>query len=562
MPQSRNPLKFIDPDPIPKTVAAKSYSFLNLLTLTLALLAAFFLFTNGIPLVQWGLLHALKKKDHYENLMRVSLSLFAGVMIFIRWKRPQDFEACRLIRLWRQIQSLPLSWTLGSLFFVYAATMSLNGFFRHEVMATRAFDLGIFSQAVWNTLHDRFLFSSIKGDICLLGDHVSPFLVFLAPAYALWTDPKCLLLLQAVSSASCVLLIGFWAYERTGDKSFAILSGIAFFFFYPSRSALHEDFHPEIMVEPLLLLAFMALEKRKKILCVLALIPALMAKENMTGISFMLGLYAWIWKKEVRFGISLSLISLLLFFFDIRWVVPHFSHGQYFYQANYQHITSDPVPTFIKILCQRDVREYVAKIFFPFLFLPFLHFPTLVLTFPILLQNILSQNPTMLSLNYHYTAGMTPFLFLSTIEAFRQICLKFSSPVFRRWILGLFLFTSLARSGPSEYFFLWKNLSLYSPHQAMIKSKLRTIPDEASVLTHNNFIPQLVNRLHVYQFDYTDTISKSEMAKRHHVDYVIFDENYWESGNLQTTRDELKTLGYQNIFKKDGFYIFKKPSEK
>ena len=44
---------------------------------------------------------------------------------------------------------------------------------RHRTFQT-GFDLGIFDQALWNTAHGRLLFSSLKGDTILLGDHFDP----------------------------------------------------------------------------------------------------------------------------------------------------------------------------------------------------------------------------------------------------------------------------------------------------------------------------------------------------------------------------------------------------
>ncbi|MSR76797.1 MAG: DUF2079 domain-containing protein [Candidatus Omnitrophica bacterium] len=541
------------------TVPLKSqHTLLDFCLFFAALITAFFLLTNGIPLVQMGLMHELRKKNDYENLMRYSLSGFAILMILLRWKFSERFRGLQIAQIWKKINTLPLGAILGTLFFLYVSLMSFNGFIRHEVMATRAFDLGIFSQAVWTTMKGHFLFSSIKGDICLLGDHVSPILAAVVPFYALWSDPKCLLLLQAIASGSCLFLIGSWAFERTGDKTFAVLLAVIYFFFLPTRSALHEDFHPEVLIEPFLLLSFFALERKRISQTILYLIPVWMAKENMAGITLMMGIYAWAAKKGKRFSFFLIFFSLALFAVSIRWIVPHFNHGQYFYQENYRQFTSNPFSGILQSLLRADAWEYVLKLLSPLLFLPLFHFPTLMLAFPILFQNILSQNPLMLSLSYHYTIGMAPFLFISATEGFRGLIQRHSHPLFRRWLLGLLIFIGLIRSGPSEYFFIWKDLAHATPHTEMVKRKLREIPQNASVLTHNNFIPQLANRFKVYQFEYSGPLTKLKQVHQLQPDYVILDKLYWENEGFEATLSELQEMGYRTAFHQETFYLFKR----
>ena len=158
----------------------------------------FFLFlTGGLFFIRGNLQELINQKPWMH---RLTIAFFTGAALLwyawndyrVRSGKDQDSP------LIRGIKSIPWSsrtWT-WLVFFVSSATWTLSSWIRHEVFHT-SFDMAIFVQAVWNTLQGNFLYSSIKGGICLLSDHFSPILVLLTVPYKLWTDPKCLLLFWA-----------------------------------------------------------------------------------------------------------------------------------------------------------------------------------------------------------------------------------------------------------------------------------------------------------------------------------------------------------------------------
>ncbi len=535
---------------------------LAILTIGLALL--FFLFTNGIPLIQLGWLKPFKSKNRYLVPMRIALTAFSLLLAGLYWRKPVSFENLSAVRFLKKFLRLPL-WPLVSILFVsYSLTFSAVGFARHAAIETRAFDLGIFAQAVWNTLHGNFLFSSIKGDINLLGDHVSPILALLVPFYKLWPDPRTLLVLQAIAAASCLFPIAFLAEDKFRDRFLTLVFVLLYFFYLPTRGALHEDFHPEVLIESALLAAFIFLERKNLTGLLFSLGLAILAKENMLGVSFILGLYALIFKRWPRVGLPLMLFSVFFLWFDIHWVVPHFSAKSYLYKGFYQELIASP-PEVIRRLVGFESLEYLFKIFFPFLFLPFFHLPTLILTFPVLFQNLLSNGATFRSFGYHYTTGLSPFVFIASIYGFaRLIEKKVWVAKHRKEMACLLLVVGLMNSGPSEYYFFWQSRKHTNAHTALIRRNLSEIPSEFSVLTHNSFIPQLINRKRIYQFGYNQTPTKADDAAGRGIDYVIFDRQFWEPGTLgvEETLRQLKERAYRIEFAQDGFYILLRPAIK
>jgi uncharacterized membrane protein len=523
--------------------------------------AVFFLLTSGIPIIQAGWIQELGKKGRYVRLMGISVSVFAALMLLVRWKFPEIFERSCWVTLWQAFCRIPLRNTTAGFFVVYAAMMAGVGFERQLALETRAFDLGIFAQAVWNTLQGDFLFSSIKENINLMGDHVSPILLVTVPFYAIWSDPRMLVLLQAIAAASSFFPLALIARDKLRDRSLVLIFLLMFFFFQPMRAALHEDFHPEVLAEPFLWWAFLFLDRKQTGWFILSLLIAVTGKENFLGIAFAFGFYAFVWKRLRVLGILVMLGSSGLLIWETKWLIPHLTGSSYFYGGNYSRMLADPVHGILLKLLSPGSLEYVFKIFLPFLFFPFFHLPTLVLVFPVLFQNLLSANGAMRSFNYHYVTGMTPFLFISTIFALARLN---DQKVWIRkhlgWIGFLLLFVGVLRSGPSEYWYFWNIHSHRTPHTEMIREKLGKIPRGARVLTHNTLVPQACNRKYIYQFNYHSLPDKMEFAEKYKTDTVIWDRNYWEPDTEppEPTLKRFQEAGFSIEFERDGFYILRR----
>ncbi len=523
--------------------------------------ALFFFLTSGIPLMQLGLMRDWGPgKKKYLNAARWAIAGLGLLLVFLRWKLPWVFESLWLTRAARWVLRLPLGFTAAVLFILYFFSLSWVVCLRQMALETRAFDMGIFSQAVWTTLHGHFIFSSLKGDICLLGDHVSPLLAALVIPYAIWSDPRVLLILQAMAAAGCIFPLVRLVEAQFEDKKTALVFALMYFFYMPTRAAVHEDFHPEVLIKPVLFFAFLWLEQGRRRLFLFALAVILSAKENMAGVTFAFGFYALVFKKERGMGMAVMAISAAYLVFCVRWLVPHLSGQTYLYGGFYAHLAQNGTAGIGALLADKERWEYVLKVYGPFLLLPFFDFPTLLLTLPVLFQNLLSVNPVVRSFGYHYTTGQTAFLFIGTMTALFKIRSRYAwAKKYFDVLLAVLLWVSLLRAGAPEYFYGWQSAKNVTPRTQMIRKKLAAIPAEERVLTHNNLIPQLANRMGVYQFNYNPTSTKSGDALKYRADAVILDRNFMEpgTGGLETGVRDLKAAGYRLDFEKDGFYILK-----
>ncbi len=187
---------------------------------------------------------------------------------------------------------------LAALIVVAAAMLAGYSIARHNAFNSKAYDLGLHAQVWWNTAHGRLFAGSVEVDN-YLGDHVSPIILPLAPLYRLWPDARLLLLLQASALAVGAWPLALLARRRllphwSESAYLAALLLALIYLTYPALGFVNRfEFHEEIFAVPLLLLAFWALEARRLAVMSVALLLALLTKEDVGLTVAAFGLWAW-----------------------------------------------------------------------------------------------------------------------------------------------------------------------------------------------------------------------------------------------------------------------------
>src|SRR5438105_12387296 len=127
---------------------------------------------------------------------------------------------------------------------IWVAEFSYLAGSRHDAFESNAFDLGYVTQTLWNTAHGRpFVFTTVDGvpfspegalnvDLLrhphsLLAFHVEPILLLVTPVFALWPDPRLLLVLQAIVLAIGAIGIAAFAHRRMASQVAAVVFGLA-----------------------------------------------------------------------------------------------------------------------------------------------------------------------------------------------------------------------------------------------------------------------------------------------------------------------------------------------
>lgn len=533
-------------------------------TLLWVLASVWFLFvflTNAVPLLDALGIGELKSKTRYAHFIKFSsLALLIPLACLYIFKR-DSFRDLPLVRFFFPLSDKKITILLRSLTALFFLNGVWGGWLRHQALETRAFDLGIFAQALWNTVHGDFLHSSLKDGICLLGDHFAPFLILISPIYAAFPNPVTLLTLQALATAACIPLIYTVGRQASLPKGDALLFAFLFFLYGPARNTLRADFHPEVLVEPLMIAAFIFLRAGRRLLFLLSLILVVSAKENLSGVVFILGFYAFFFEKRRWLGLIIMAASAVYLLAITQIVIPALSGEPYLYSGFYRSAVSGSAWVILHQLLGPGAWEYLLKLLAPVLFLPILHPPTFILMLPVLTQNLLSENGVTRSFNYHYTVGLTPFVFIGAVYGWKFLISRFSWADARKPIAVIALTAcALLAYGPSEYFYSWKSAKKTTPLTAEIQRQMLAIPTQASLLTHANLIPQAVHRKEVYQFEFNATPTKADSLRRLKPDYVVFFEPFWEPnsepmGEVLPLRED---LGYELISSAGGsFFVYR-----
>ncbi len=208
---------------------------------------------------------------------------------------------------------------------------------RHQAFQSHAEDLGFTDQIVWNTLHGRpFEFSvyeradftldvdlaKLKRPDSLLAFHVEPLLLLVAPLYLAWSDPRTLLILQALGIG-----LGAFAAHALGRSRLGEAGGLAFAAVYLLAPPLHwaalADFHTVALAAPLLVWMAAAARARRWRWFLLAGTLATATKEEVGLIVALLALAFWRREQGGRavlalatlgFGWSLASLAILRYF--------------------------------------------------------------------------------------------------------------------------------------------------------------------------------------------------------------------------------------------------------
>ena len=173
------------------------------------------------------------------------------------------------------------------------------GFWKYAHFRYDALDLGIYSQVIWNTSEGRLLQMSIHPQ-SYLGDHFELYILPIALIYKIWSDPRLLLILQAVIINAAAIPFFYLARNFFRDKrttafpsAMALLIAYAYILNPYVGNAIIFEFH----IMPLFILPFalalMYAERGKYGPSMGWLFAALLIREDAASIVALSGLAIW-----------------------------------------------------------------------------------------------------------------------------------------------------------------------------------------------------------------------------------------------------------------------------
>ncbi len=409
----------------------------------------------------------------------------------------------------------------GSLILLFIVTFTWLAILRHASFNSGGFDLGIFDQVAWNTLHGRILFYTTAGQPQLrFTNHFDPIMLLLAPFYLIHSGPEMLLFLQAAAIGLGGLPL-FWLARQKLENDLSAVSLLLAYLLFPTLEVVTLwDFHPPALAAGFLIYAFYFLVKRKPGWFLLFATLAMACKEHVSLVVTFMGLYAIIRYRNWALGLFTVGFSLSAFLVIMYWVIPtHSVTGGHLLIGYYSHLGDTPLQIItttitrpelvLKIIWQPAKLGYLRDVLTPFAYLPLIGLPVLLIGLPAFAVNLLSANPAMYDASGgQYGADVAPWLALGAVYGAFYLCRGLAQlwPQARSWLTrGV----SLALLGVS---IVWHILHGYSPltlnpprwrisnHDRLAQRFMAQIPPDAPISAQGKLYPHLSNRVIAYQF--------------------------------------------------------------
>ncbi|MFZ5862175.1 MAG: DUF2079 domain-containing protein [Nitrospirota bacterium] len=367
--------------------------------------------------------------------------------------------------------------------------------------------------------------------------HLTPIIYLIYPLFQLAPSVTTLLVLQTIALAGAAIPIGLYARDRLGARS-GMWIGVAFLL-YPTLqyTNLYEFEYLRFSI-PCLAWAFYAAHRRWWVGYSVSVALALLVREEVGLVIFMLGCYLLFFKRERWIGGLTAVAGLGYFVLAIGVIIPAFRDGGgLVYASNYASLGGSvseiltnlfvhPIVVLKSFLSQTKVGNFVM-FFLPVQFLAFLSPSILLIALPNFASTFLSDALPNYSFLLYYLSPSVPFIFFAAIEG----AVKVKRVLAQRWgdrlgqehaalVVSLYLVVGVLSSniffGPSpvsrqfwdatykvgEFYTtnFFRSAYQVTPHVEAAKAIVALVPRDAVVSAEQQFLPYLYDRKRMYVF--------------------------------------------------------------
>ena len=445
-------------------------------------------------------------------------------------------------------------------FFVLGLVFILNRYYSFYA----SYDQGIFNQVFWNNLHGRFFQSSLSSNLSTnvvhggevpavfyhrLGQHFTPALLLWLPLYALFPYPATLAVLQIILVTAAGLVLYVLARHYLAPPLAAMIT-VSFYaanaVIGPTLSNFHDISQIPLFVFGLLL----AMEKRWWWLFWLLAILTLAVREDSGLVLFGVGFYLIVSKRYPQIGLAICTLSFGYMLVLTNLIMPLFSQdiSRRFMMEQFGQYADGEEASTLQIIWAiiSNPWRLVVELFSPFFgtlkyflgqWLPLAFVPAvapaswMVAGFP-LLNLLLAQGSSVLSLNIRYAMTVMPGMFYGAILWWSVHPKAFKPSLQRFWVVCICLSLLLTfTSNPDRTFsFLlpdsikpWVHVPLTKQweHVGQIRPLLAQIPPDASVSASIYIAPHLSSRREITRWPTLQLRNDAREVVK--VDYAIAD---------------------------------------
>ncbi len=319
------------------------------------------------------------------------------------------------------------TWAAVALCASFAAVASILALLRHAAFNTNLFDLGYYTQVIWNTAHGHWFATSLKPGL-FLADHFSPILLVLTPFFWLAPDARTLLVIECMALAAAVAPV--YLILRPRHPSLALLVTAACILNPMLHRTATYEFHEIMLAAPTLAFAAYALHRKRTSAMLIALALTLLVREDMGIYIVAFGLYYLLRRPGQRWVGALLIGGGLAWFLVLTmWVMPLFGGGEYRHVAAFIPANgADGIAALLRepsILVQRLVAPEkilaLGRILLPLALLPLLGMGEQMLWLLPTLGLLLVTNRGAGTLQEWYVAPLLPLLFATAAMSLTRL---------------------------------------------------------------------------------------------------------------------------------------------
>ena len=367
------------------------------------------------------------------------------------------------------------------------------------------FDLAIFDQGLWLLTHFHAPFVTVMGRN-LFGDHTSFILLLVAPLYRLVPEPQGLLVLQTLMIAGAAIPIYLLARKLISSTWIPTLL-VAVYLLNPAlQQGNMEQFHPEAFQVLIISIAIYAAYESRGVLLGVMVVLALLVKEDAAVLIVPLG--AWVlWRRDKAWGLRIIGAAIIWGVIANLMIIPAILGTNNFYASR---IPFGGFSGFVATVIRRPAQlwsylrsdgrgYYVWQMGFSagwaFLLAPEIAAIALL----VVAENVLSNDPYMHQIIYHYSLPIVPVLVLGTVVAIAAQKSQRRRNVVTGVVVASALWScvlwGLAPFSNGGVFPIWNPGSAATQTAAAIE---RSIPPDAVVAAWYPLVAHLDHRTQIY----------------------------------------------------------------
>lgn len=379
-------------------------------------------------------------------------------------------------------------------------------------------DLAIFNQVFWNTVHGRFFAQTINPN-SYLGDHAGLAILPLSLLYAIWQDPRTLLVIQTVALALAALPLFAIAKHavkgRDGVSRFVPLAIVIAWLMSPLvQNADLYEFHLLAVAQPFIFLALLAYVRERRAAFVAWAVAAMLFREDIALIIAFVGILAmfekrgrwWCWVPLAMgaawFAAGMRLISAFAPKGGYKFAVYYSWMGGNTLTAALAGALSNPLRVVAHMLTIGNI-DMLVGFGLPLLFVPLLAPRRLLLAVAPLAAILLgAPGGGEMILRTEYAMLFLPGLFMAAVAGLASVLEMERRPLrLGAWpTLGVFALAVAYSSfvlGPVPHAAA-AMMKGVPPDAAAAEKVVDAVPDGASVAAGYRLLPRLSSRTRLY----------------------------------------------------------------